>query len=83
MEVRLQEKGLQVRSRSNHLNSKSQVHGVFSNKGTALIPERQRRVTEIIHIVLGVTWTALTNHLKGVYLCLELGISQPKWLNFL
>ena len=79
----LQGEHFQISSTLGPLGSMSEVHGVFSNKGTALIPERQRRVTEIIHIVLGVTWTALTNHLKGVYLCLELGISQPKWLNFL
>lgn len=45
----------------------------FSDKGSSYIPERLPRATSIVYIVLGVTWTMLTNHLERSFSRLVLG----------
>lgn len=44
------------------------LRGVFSNKGQASTPQGQPRATSI-HIVLEITWIALSKHSKGGFSC--------------
>lgn len=85
MEASLQEDSFQVRSRLGSVFLVSDTHGVFNNRDLPSTSERQPSKTAIACVTLGVSWTTLTNKLKGDFRCLVLvvvvgGLSDSLWL---
>ena len=69
--------GIQVSSSSKAIYPVSEVHSVFSNKNLTSISEQevQPRTTLIACKVLRVSWTTLTNNMKGGFSCLMLELA--------
>lgn len=60
----------QVRYIWNLCSPMSDVYGIFSSRDLFSISGRQSRATTTQYVVLGVSWSTLTNNSNGDFLCL-------------
>lgn len=73
------EKGFYIRFSSNHPSSVTYVYDIFNNRGLPLTLQRKLKAVSIIYIVLAVTWTVLTSHVKDHFLRLLLTVVDCCW----